>query len=804
MADLQVVREVIYDDDTGGRTPATFKPGLVDIGYDYSPIGTRFENREGSQIRRNMRNSGKGDIYDREGTYTRRNVNYVQKGDMYDRAGGVKINAKNSAAFYAEFNRVKFIDEDFENVHHNNTSQYEDRTLVKKDFNINRSIQMIGLGNRLPEGARSKVDQIYFDHGNKFKKFNDEFEDGGPGPHEYYIQYDELGSEKDGYTFFKQKDQGYENGVPGPSEYEIREEVTKIRTKGGIYGDGQSERFTNGGLGYPGPGRYGNPNDHKFWRDNAPKHQFGNQERMGKWQIAPEVNPGPGTYVYPTEIEEGVDKQKGTTIVPKRNKKNDKTQDFPAPNAYKVKEAYKHLPYGKIAKAKREAFKIPWADTPSPQVYNVRVEQVKNSVPKYTMGTSKRTKIKQSFDDNPASNTYKVINQPGKDVPSFSIPRAEAPRNDNMLNNFVSPSSYEPGFSQVKERTPGGKFGKEPNCMGKDEDQLFKLNTPSGADYRPDFDTVRPNATKKSFPKAERTDKKPSNYPAPDAYSHVPEIDRGVKDKKGATMSSRYKKLDKVNENPGPDHYAPQFNFTKPKFPHTKFPKAERNEKKGNDLTKEKRPGPAEYDPVNIKAHRRPAWGFGKTKRLMDDGEADDELFFGASGPPLLDLRRDLGDTGGKWVMGIKPFKHIKLSDVPGPGSYQPQKADEASILKPKMPRFTFGKEKQRPEDKKEVDIDVGPADYNPNTDPIKEAAPGVKFGKEDRGRSTAASEGQPGPADYNNTSIFDEGVRDNKGMSLSSRHGIQKHSFLSNPGPDSYFKKDETSSLKNSKLSMK
>ena len=61
--------------------------------------------------------------------------------------------------------------------------------------------------------------------------------------------------------------------------------------------------------------------------------------------------------------------------------------------------------------------------------------------------------------------------------------------------------------------------------------------------------------------------------------------------------------------------------------------------------------------------------------------------------------------------MGIKPFKKIEISDVPGPGAYHKDKVDSIASKSTKAPSFSFGKD-SRVKEKEEQDP-VGPGLYN-------------------------------------------------------------------------------------------
>ncbi len=120
---------------------------------------------------------------------------------------------------------------------------------------------------------------------------------------------------------------------------------------------------------------------------------------------------------------------------------------------------------------------------------------------------------------------------------------------------------------------------------------------------------------------------------------------------------------------------------------------------------------------------------------------------------------------------------HSRLLETPGPGAYRP-----TSYTLKSFPTVGF---KQDARGKLDVKSESpGPAAYLPNVASVKEHFPEVKIGTAIRPKPAHLE--TPAPGDYEQPSLFEANLKNNRGPSLSSRY--QKLGLVEEgPGPGEY-----------------
>ena len=118
-----------------------------------------------------------------------------------------------------------------------------------------------------------------------------------------------------------------------------------------------------------------------------------------------------------------------------------------------------------------------------------------------------------------------------------------------------------------------------------------------------------------------------------------------------------------------------------------------------------------------------------------------------------------------------------RLLDTPGPGAYRP-----TTYTLKSFPTVGFKSDRRGGLCLKSES--PGPAAYLPDVGQVKEHFPEVRIGSALRPQASTLD--TPAPGEYDQRSVFDENLRNNRGPSLSSRY--QKlFSVEGHPGPGEY-----------------
>lgn len=148
---------------------------------------------------------------------------------------------------------------------------------------------------------------------------------GNPGPGSY--NYQKEISENPRFALgIKLNPKGKDN-VPGPSDYHPTIDTYSIKRSQPAIGFGSEKKGLVRIDENPGPGTY--EGDQSSIKTSAPQRRFGTAPRT-RPQSA--LVPGPGAYEFNSEFDAGLLKNKGTSLVPKRSKRD--KREVPGPGAY--------------------------------------------------------------------------------------------------------------------------------------------------------------------------------------------------------------------------------------------------------------------------------------------------------------------------------------------------------------------------------------------------------------------------------------------------------------------------------------
>ena len=90
-----------------------------------------------------------------------------------------------------------------------------------------------------------------------------------------------------------------------------------------------------------------------------------------------------------------------------------------------------------------------------------------------------------------------------------------------------------------------------------------KNENPAPNEYKPSFSQVRESFAEVKFGKAERAQSKCQDMPGPGEYDTKGLHEENIKANYGATLSSRYQKLEFNKDTPGPGEYQPRVELVK-------------------------------------------------------------------------------------------------------------------------------------------------------------------------------------------------------------------------------------------------
>lgn len=366
-----------------------------------------------------------------------------------------------------------------------------------------------------------------------------------------------------GSVFPKSEFEGFDEGFPGPGEYDpISLDIVKPQLHATKF-SGRDDQWFYPHDQTPGVGQYSLVQDNGYAK--TPGVTIGKAKRVSWTQNQhARDSPGPADYNIPVEIDYGVEKNKGPTMLGKDE--FDWENEVPGPGSYNAKDNLTvkgnkpHL--GRMSKASTKRDEILKSDTPGPSEYVPDQCLVKKSSQKSTIGSSRRKDPKLSFLENPCPNAYdNIAENIGENKPAFSM-RLMLENENKIRGNENGPGDYSPRHTQTKKRAEAYSIGKE--SKSKDPNPL--KNTPGPGDYSPELNTVKENTQAITMPRSKRGEfVNPNSTPGAADYMIPSELEVGLKDKKGTTLSSRYMNLDQKNSNPGPNVYSPKLEQTKPR-----------------------------------------------------------------------------------------------------------------------------------------------------------------------------------------------------------------------------------------------
>ena len=386
---------------------------------------------------------------------------------------------------------------------------------------------------------------------------------------------------------------------------------------------------------------------------------------------------------------------------------------------------------GKFAEKKKTNFY-----TPGPGTYQHN-EAKKNNF-QFTMRPKPEIK---SRNENPGPGNYESINQERwKDkAPRWSMPG----RKDGGKPNTVTPGpgTYE---SQSQLRQTAAKIGT-----------------------------------------SKRSDKDLSKSPGPGTYEIKGITEENFAKRKGKSLSSRHKVINPMN-NPGPGTYQESFSLVKNQAPSYKIGTEVRGKKKKNN-----NPGAGTYDPTfRSTKHSNPVWGIGTAPRpdlsqkldnpgpgTYEIGSKNDSkisklktnffLFFRFFAEFVLIFWIE-----PKYSLGLKLKKQKEITNVPGPGTYDPS----TKLVKKDVELGKIGREKRS--HKLSASKTPGPGSYQHQSQLGRISA---KIGSQTRDNSRD-KKNVPGPGSYLSKSIFDQPGR---GKTIGMRLHPKNH--RSDLGPGAY-----------------
>lgn len=294
----------------------------------------------------------------------------------------------------------------------------------------------------------------------------------------------------------------------------------------------------------PGPGRY----EINYKDTSGPKYHMGLKTEIPAGTMK---NPGPGHYDNKTLFEFNIEKNKGTSLVPRRPESASLMAN-PGPGTYEqtVQPGKRSAPKISIGKQGRNNMTKEQLMKPGPGAYEFNPKLKGTNEPKYGFGTSQRGTAKSTV-DTPGPGFYQYQEPPGKNAPKYLMGLKTKVILGN--ENVPGPGSYDPSIEKYSRKRAAPKIG-----MGTSMREGFyqSSDTPGPGVYyrRPESGREAP---KMVFGTQSRMkDERMSAGPTPTTYEIKSIFESGLEKKKGMSMTQRRPMSASVMNNPGPGTYS--------------------------------------------------------------------------------------------------------------------------------------------------------------------------------------------------------------------------------------------------------